>query len=73
MAGGENTPSCVGVLHYDRLEWQRTLMLLKTTPDVAYEIVLEDFVNVWCVKGLIGILSNLVITWKDRPRMAVIS
>jgi hypothetical protein len=37
-------------------------MLLKTTPDVAYEIVLEEFVNVWCVKGLIVMHSNLLVT-----------
>ena len=35
-------------------------------PDVAYDDVLKEFDNVWCVKGLI-------ITWKVRPRMGIIS
>ena len=54
------------LLDHGRLEWQWTLTGLEKTPDVAYDDVLKEFDNVWCVKGLI-------ITWKVRPRMGIIS
>ena len=36
-------------------------------------MVLKEFDNVWCVRGLIVTYSNLVVTWKVRPRMDIIS
>ena len=61
------------LLDYGRLEWHQTLTYLEKTPDIAYENVLKVFDNVWCVKALIVICSNLMITWKLRPRMGIIS
>ena len=47
MAGGENTPSCVGfLLDFGRLEWQWTLADLEKTSDVADKNVLTKFDNV---------------------------
>ena len=50
------------LLDYDILEWQRTLTDLEKTLDVSYEEALKGFDNVWCVKGLIVTLINLVVT-----------
>ena len=61
------------LLDYGRLEWQRTLTDLEKTLDVSYEEALKGFDNVWCVKGLIVTLINLVVTWKDRPGMGILS
>jgi hypothetical protein len=61
------------LLDYGRLEWQWTLTNLERRPNVAYEDVLKDFDNVWCVKGLNVTHSNLVVTWKARPRMGISS
>ena len=55
------------LLDNGRLEWQRTLIDLEKAPDVAYEDVLKEFDNVWCVKGLTLTCSNLVIVWKVKP------
>lgn len=63
------------LIDYGRLEWQRTFhdMQKKTTPDVAYEDVLNEIDKVWCVKGLIAICNNLLVTWKVRPHIGTIS
>jgi hypothetical protein len=78
------------LLGYGRLEWQRTLMVLEKTLDVAYEDVLKvcqkkkkknkkkedvlkEFDNVWRVKGLIVTRIHLVVTWKVRPHVSIIS
>ena len=46
---------------------------LQKTPNVAYQDVLDELDLVWCVKGLIIIHSNLMVTWKDRAQMCIIS
>jgi hypothetical protein len=46
--------------------WRKTLY-------VAYEDVLKKFDNVWCVKNLIVTHIDLVVTWKVRPWIAIIS
>lgn len=51
----------------NRIDWQRTLKDLENAPDVAY--VLRMFGEVWCVKALIATKSNLVVTWKVRPKI----
>lgn len=58
---------------YARVEWKRTLSDLEKALDVAYQDVLSEFDSVWGVKNLIMTRSNLVITWKVRPRMNIIS
>ena len=41
MAGGENTPSCVGfLLDFGRLEWQRTLTDLEKTSELLIKMFL---------------------------------
>ena len=55
------------LLDYGRLEWQQTLVDLEgkrkeKTPNVAYENVLKESNNVWCVKGLNVTQSNSVVT-----------
>jgi hypothetical protein len=58
---------------YGRIEWKRTLRDLEKAPDVAYHDILNNFDLIWGVKGLIVTRSNLVVTWKDRPQMSIIS
>ena len=58
---------------YGRIEWKQTLKDLEKTPDVAYQDVLNKFDLTWGVKNLIVTWSNLVVTWKDRPQMSIIS
>ena len=58
------------LLYYGRLRWQQTLHDLENALDVAYEVVLNEFDLVWCVKGLIVSRSNLSISWKVRPKRA---
>lgn len=45
----------------------------KKTPKIAYNDVLEIFDMVWCLKGFIVTCSNLVVTWKARAWMGIIS
>lgn len=74
MARGGNTPSYVGfLLEYGRLEWQRSLHDLEKIPDVAYQDVLTEYGLVCCIKGLIVTCSNLMVTWKLRPQMGIVS
>jgi hypothetical protein len=61
------------LLDYGRLQWQQTLQDLQKAPNVAYQDVLKEFDSVWCIKGLIVTRSNLVVTWKVRPWMDIIS
>ena len=42
-------------------------------PNVAYHDILSKFDLTWGVKGLIVTGSNLVVTWKDRLQMSIIS
>ena len=58
---------------YGRIEWKQTLKDLEEAPDVAYQVVLEEFNSVWCVEGVIVTRSKLVVTWKVRPWMGIIS
>ena len=67
---GENAPSGVGLVVG---LWQHTLHDLETTPDVAYQDVLNEFDSDWCGKGLISTRTSSVVTWKVRPRMCIIS
>ena len=48
-------------------------MDLEKAPDVAYQDILKKFDLTWGVKGLIMTWSNLVVTWKDRPYISIIS
>lgn len=45
----------------------------KKAPNIAYEDVLIYSHKIWCVQGLIATRSNLVVTWKIRPHMGIIS
>ena len=47
------------------------LLRMGKTLDFAYDDVLKEFSNVWCVKGLIVTRSNSVVTWKVRPWIAL--
>ena len=58
---------------YGRIEWKHALKDLGKTPNVAYQDILNNFDLTWGVKGLIVTRSNLVVTWKDRPQMSIIS
>ena len=58
---------------YGRIEWKRTLLDLEKAPDIAYQDVLKEFDSIWGVKGLIMTRNNLVVTWKVRPHMGIIS
>ena len=58
---------------YNRIEWKRTLSDLEKAPDMAYQDILNEFDSTWGVKGLIVTKSNLVVTWKVRPQMGIIS
>ena len=55
------------------IEWKRKLRESEKAPDVAYHDILNKFDLTWGVKGLIMTRSNLVVTWKDRPHMSIIS
>ena len=59
--------------NYGKLEWHQTLTDLEKAPDVAYEDILQELNNGWCVKDVIVICNNLVVTWKVRPHMGIIS
>ena len=48
-------------------------MDLEKAPDVAYHDIRNKFDLTWGVKGLIVTQSNLVVTWKDRLQMGIIS
>jgi len=60
-----------------RIEWKHIVVDLEKTPDVAYHDVLNEFdLTCWGgggFKGLIVTKSNLVVMWKVRPQMGVIS
>ena len=58
---------------YGRIKWKRTLLDLENVPDVAYQAAINKINSIWGVKGLIMTRSNLVITWKVRPHMGIIS
>ena len=58
---------------YGRIEWQWTLVDLEKALDTSYQDILNDFDSTWGVKGLIVTWSNLVVTWKVRPHMGIIS
>ena len=74
MACGKDTPSRGdALLDYGQFEWQDMLKDLQKAPNVAYQDVLDELDSVWCVKGLIIIHSNLMVAWKDRPPMGIIS
>ena len=46
----------------------------KKAPDVVYQDVLNKFDSTWGgVKGLIMTWSSIVVTWKVRPHMGIIS
>ena len=51
---------------YGRIEWQGPLKILRNTLDVGYN---DEFDMVWYVKGLIASKTNVVVTWRDRPKM----
>lgn len=63
------------LLDYGRIGWQRTTLhdLGKALDVVAYKDVLHEFDSVRSVKRFIVSRSNLSITWKIRPRMAIVS
>ena len=58
---------------YGRIEWQQTLLDFKKVLYIAYQDVLNEFDSMWGVKGLIVTCSNLVVMWKVRPWMDIIS
>ena len=46
---------------------------LEKALDIAYQGVLDDLDSIWGVKGLIVTHSNLVVMWKVKPQMGIIS
>ena len=56
-----------------KIEWHKTLAKLEKGPEVAYQDVLNKFNLTWGVKDLLVTGSNLVVTWKVRPQMNIIS
>ena len=54
----------------DKLFWT-----WKKTPGIAYKDVLNEFDSIWGggVKGLIMTWNNLVVRWKVRPQMGIVS
>ena len=56
---------------YGRIVSKRTLEGLEMAPDMAYEDILNDFDSTWGVKGFIMTRSNLVVTCKVWPQMAL--
>ena len=58
---------------YNRIDWKHTLSNLEKAPNVAYQDVLNECDSTWGVKGLIVTPSNLVVTWKVRPQIDIIS
>jgi len=57
---------------YGRIKWKHTLRDLGKTLDVAYHDILNKLDLTWGVKGLIVTRGNLIITWKDKPRISTI-
>ena len=58
---------------YGRIEWKHTLSYLKKAPNVTYQDILKKIGSFFGVNGLIVTRSNLVVTWKVRPRMGTIT
>lgn len=74
MVFARKAPSVASfLLDYGTFEWQRTPHDLEKVPNVAYDNVLNDFDLVWCLKGLIVTRTNLLVIWKMKPRMSIIS
>jgi hypothetical protein len=48
-------------------------MDLEKALDVAHHDTLDNFDTTWGINGLIVTWSNLVITWKDRLHVSIIS
>ena len=48
-------------------------MDLEKALDVDFQDILNDINSMWGVKGLILTCSNLVVTWKVRPWLDIIS
>lgn len=51
---------------------------LENAPDVAYndimdEVIIHNMDMVWCVKVSNAFRRNLVDTWRDRPKMSIIT
>lgn len=53
--------------------WKRTLTDLEKAPDVAYQDILNEFGSTLRVKGLIVTRRNLVVKWKVRSHLGIIS
>lgn len=46
---------------------------LEKAMDIAYQDILKELDLIWDAKGLIMTCSNLVVTWKVRPQMPILS
>ena len=62
-----------GLSSANNMIWFSWSWIWKKTPNVAYHDILIEFNSTWGVKGLIVTQSNLVVTWKVRPQMGIIS
>ena len=58
---------------YVRIEWKQTRRNLEKALDMAYQDFLKASSSNWGVKCLIVTRSGLVVTWKVRPHMNIIS
>jgi hypothetical protein len=52
---------------------ENALKDLEKAPNVAYHDILNSFDLTWGVKDLNVTRSNLVVMWKDRPQMSILS
>ena len=75
MACGEDITGRYGNLCWTfvELSGNRLSQTWEKTPDVAYQDVFKEFDLVLCVEGLIVTQNNLVVTWRVRPWMGIIS
>ena len=64
---------CDALHDYSRIKWKHTLLNLEKARDVASQDVLNEHDWIWGVKDLNVTRSNLVVTWKVRPHMSIIS
>ena len=61
------------LLDYNGSEWKQTLSNLEKALNIGYQGILKEFDSIWSVEGLSMTSSNLVVTWKVKPHMGIIS
>ena len=58
---------------YGRIEWQWTFLDLERPQTMLTKMSLTNSIQIWGIKGLSVTWSNLVVTWKIRSHMGIIS